>query len=84
MAKPNIAYKQSAHRGAKVITPSDTVDLLNPVSAIYVGGIGNVTCVMANDDVVLFSAVPVGTILPVACVRVNLTGTTASLLVGLE
>lgn len=49
--------------------------------ALWVGVTGNVTCVMTGVAVT-FVAVPVG-ILPVACTRVNNTGTTASSIVAL-
>jgi len=66
------------------ITPSDTVDFTNgAVKGIYVGGAGNVVAVNAAGVAVLFTAVPVGTILPIQAVRVNDTSTTATALVGL-
>jgi hypothetical protein len=65
------------------ITASDTAPFPATARAIYVGGAGNVTVVTANTSVVTFVAVPVGFILPVQCVRVNATGTTATNLVGL-
>lgn len=48
--------------------------------SLYVGGTGDVTLVSVSGDVMLFSAVPVGTILPVRHTRVNSTGTTATLM----
>ena len=80
----NIRYKSESFRGGEAITPSDTVNITDPVSAIYVGGLGNIVAVMDNGDVLTFIAVPVGTVLPLACVRVNATGTTATNLVGLK
>lgn len=68
---------------AEVITKSDTVNLSGLTRAIYVGGTGNITAVMANGDVVLFSAIPVGAILPIRCTRVNSTSTSATLMVAL-
>ncbi len=79
---------QSAHGSdpayyAAAITASDSVDLANPVRAIYIGGAGNVviTTVAGND--VTFSGLPAGMILPVRAKRVKATGTTATGLVGL-
>ena len=72
---------QVATRGFPIV-PSDTA--LNGGSAIYVGGAGNVTVNMQGDgSLVTFTAVPVGTILPVAFQRVRATLTTATLMVGL-
>ena len=72
------------------ITPSDTVDFLASgrttiplCDAIYVGGAGNVTAVLQDGSTVLFTAPPVGSIIPVRAKRVNATGTTATALVAL-
>jgi len=51
--------------------------------ALYVGGAGDVKVVTVGGSTVIFSAVPAGTILPVAVVRVFSTGTTATSLVGM-
>jgi hypothetical protein len=72
---------------AVAITPSDTVDIYPDarlVAAIYVGGAGNVTVRLQDDTTVLFTAPPVGSILPVACKRVMATGTTATAMVALS
>lgn len=68
---------------AFVITPHDTNMLEQVTSRIYVGGTGTLTAIMASGQSVLFSAIPVGTILPIRAVRVMATGTTATLIVGL-
>lgn len=65
-------------RGA-VITPSDTVNFVEPCEAIYVGAVGDVTVVLpGNQGNLLFSAVPAGTTIPIKAKRVNATGTTAT------
>lgn len=68
------------------ITTSDTVAFTQgPVRGIYVGGAGNIALVpQTGAAAVVFTAVPVGTILRVGAVRVNATSTTATLLVGLQ
>jgi hypothetical protein len=68
---------------ALVITTNDGTNLALPIRALYVGGAGDVTGVLLDGSTVLFSAVPVGAILPVQFKRINSTGTTATLLVGL-
>lgn len=77
---------QSPARNAAAITKSDTVD--QPYKGIWVGGVGNVTVLMINatDDTqtVTFTAVPAGTLLPIQVRRVMSTGTSATLMVGLE
>jgi hypothetical protein len=72
-------------RGASV-TPSDTADLVVVTKAIYVGGAGDVTVILADDNEggqVTFKAVPVATTLNVQARRVMATGTTATLLLAL-
>lgn len=67
---------------AAAITPSDTA--FEGGSALYVGGAGNVTVDMQEGpSPVTFTAVPVGTILPIAFTRVRSTATTATLMVRL-
>lgn len=70
---------------AAAVTPSDTG--VFPPSEIYVGGAGNVSVMPAAQEgrisptAVLFTAPPVGSVLPVLCTRVMATNTTATLLV---
>lgn len=74
----------NAYSGAAAITPSDSANFAaGACRAIYVGGAGNVAAVMVNGDVVVFTAPPVGTVLPIVAKRVNSTNTTATLLVAL-
>jgi len=65
------------------ITPDNAINEAASFRSIYVGAGGDITVVSANGNAVLFAAVPQGTTLRVEGVRVNSTGTTASLLVGL-
>ena len=68
---------------AVAVTPSNSVDFTQGAcKALYVGGAGNVTAVVGGVAV-LFTAPPVGTILPIAATRVNSTGTTATAMVAL-
>jgi hypothetical protein len=76
------ASSQAKHGGAGAITTSDTVDQF--WTGIYVGGAGNVSVVMEDGSTVTFTAPPVGTILPIRVKRVRATGTTATLLIGLQ
>lgn len=67
---------------ALAVTPSDTAYFNQVARAIYVGVAGDITLVTPNGEAVLFSNAPVG-ILPVMCIRVNSTGTTATNMVSL-
>lgn len=72
----------SMYRDGYPITTADA-DLPSRVDAIYVGGAGNVTLTTEGGHVLLFTAPPVGTIIPVSTIRVA-TATTATLLIGLQ
>jgi hypothetical protein len=61
-------YQQSAQTG-----------LGNTGAFLYVGGAGNVAVTTIGGDDITFSAVPVGTILPVQVISLKSTGTTATL-----
>lgn len=50
---------------------------------LYVGGAGDVIVTTLKGTTVTFKAVPVGTVLPIACSAVVKTGTTASNLLAL-
>lgn len=64
------------------ITPSDST-VLTGVRALWVGGAGNLALVAAGDSgTVTVSAVPAGTLLPIAVTKV-MAATTATLIVGL-
>lgn len=63
--------------GAQAVTPSDTIDLLNP-SVVYVGTTGNVQVNTANGDTVTFVGVPSGSVIPVQVTRVWASSTTAT------
>lgn len=76
------ADTQSTYGGAAAITKSDTT--VQSYSAIYVGGTGDVAVLTEAGNTVTFSAVPVGTILPIRVTKVLSAGTTATLLLGLQ
>lgn len=69
---------------ARALTPSDTANLDSPTRALYVGGAGNASVVLQDGATVTLTGLLVGTIYPVRVKRVNLTGTTATNLVGLN
>lgn len=68
---------------AIAVTPSDATDFTSGrCDAIYVGGAGNITAIVGGSAV-LFTAVPVGTVLRISATRVNSTATTATAMVAL-
>jgi hypothetical protein len=75
-------------RSTVAITKSDStifnVSNGGPLAGLYVGGAGDVAVTTQNGEVVTFSAVPVGTIIPITCTKVMSTNTTASLIQGLR
>ncbi|WP_020474231.1 spike base protein, RCAP_Rcc01079 family [Zavarzinella formosa] len=68
---------------AAVLTKSDTDELTKVSRALYVGGTGNINVVTAAGETVLFSAIPVGTLLPIRIKQLLSTNTTATLVVAL-
>ena len=79
MSSSNLAVGVSAF----TITPSNATNFTRSARAIYVGGAGDITAVFADNTAVLFKAVPQGSVLPIEVKRINATGTTATLLVGI-
>lgn len=70
---------------AAAITPHDTNALAAVTNGIYVGGTGAITLRPVNSPAdVVFTAIPVGSILPIRASHVRATGTTATNLVGLS
>ncbi|NUA26097.1 spike base protein, RCAP_Rcc01079 family [Cupriavidus basilensis] len=65
------------------ITPHDTNDFAEVANSIRVGTGGDVAAVRLDGTAVTFKNVAAGEMLPIRARRVNLTGTTATDLVGL-
>lgn len=64
------------------VTPSNTVDFTGfRTRGLMVGGAGDVRLQTPVSGPVTFTAVPAGTVLPVAASRVLATGTTATAIV---
>lgn len=82
-AKYNAQYSMCGAPDAAAIVPSNTTNNNVIFSSVWCGGAGDVSLVTAMGNTVVFSAVPAGTRLPVQCARINVTGTTGSLYVGL-
>lgn len=73
----------NSYRGAFAVTKSDST-ILEGVRGLYVGGAGAVAVVLRDRVTsVIFSAVPVGTILPIEVTQVLSTGTDATLILAL-
>lgn len=67
------------------VTPSDSVNFTGGrvCRALYIGGAGNLVAVDKNGTAVTFSGIAAGSVLPIRCIRVNATSTTATLIVAL-
>jgi hypothetical protein len=68
---------------AFAISPHDTDELTKATRYLYIGGAGAVKLTTINGDTVTFTALPVGTLLPIRAKLVFSTGTTATNLLGL-
>lgn len=80
-------YNNPAYN-AEAVTPADGADLNFVSRALWVGGAGAISVIMAGKEAagetVLLSGIPAGTLLPIAVARVRATGTTATLIVALR
>jgi len=70
---------------AEAVTPGDTSgsNFTREAEGLYVGGAGDVALVLPSGTAITFVGVPAGTVLPVRCIRVNSTNTTATSMVAL-
>ena len=79
----NFGQLTTGYSTGVVVTKSDTTIVF--FSALYIGGAGNVAVgLMDGSTTLLFTAVPVGTILPIQGQRVMSTNTTATLIIALN
>jgi hypothetical protein len=85
-----VKYLAPFNSASQAIVTSDTLFLAVPTDAIYVGGGGDVTAIMAIDPVgnavkktLTFKATTPGSVLPLACWGVQATGTTATNMIAL-
>lgn len=61
------------------VTTSDSVNLDRvPCRSLWIGGAGDVSVTMQDGSTAVLAGVPDGSLLPIACKRVNATGTNAS------
>lgn len=67
----------------EAITKSDTDNFSTTARGIYVGVSGNVVVITPSGAALTFVAVPAGQILPIRCIRVNSTNTTAASMIAL-
>ncbi len=82
MTNTPIYESAGSARSAFAITKSDST-IVN-CRALYVGGTGDVAVIPIDGTAaVTFSAVPAGSLLPIACSKVMSTNTSATLIVGL-
>jgi|TARA_Y100000310_G_scaffold62792_1_gene58066 hypothetical protein len=65
------------------ITPSDTLDLPQPIRSLYIGSAGNIAVEDVDGNVVTFAGLVDSSILPIKPIKVMATDTTAADIVGL-
>ena len=68
---------------AEAVTPHNSTSFGREMEGLYIGGAGDVVVVLPSGTAVTFVGVPAGSILPVRCIRVNATNTTATSIVAL-
>lgn len=70
---------------ASAVTTDDVAQMAT-AAGLYIGGAGDVKVTMAGPgrSIVVFKAVPVGTVLPIQVVQVFATGTTATNILALR
>lgn len=74
----------SPARNGFSVTPDDSSDLSITCRALFVGGAGDISAVLAADSSsIMFANIPAGTVLPMSVKRVEATLTTATDIVGL-
>lgn len=69
---------------AIAVTPSDTVGFAVTNAGVWVGGAGNMVCVMEDGRTATFTGVTAGSLLPIRVTRVNSTSTTATSILALR
>ena len=65
------------------ITPSDITNFNVAARAVYVGVAGDISIVTLKDTSLLFKNAVAGSVIPMMALRVNLTNTTATDLIGI-
>lgn len=84
-----MSYQKLQSGKAKLVTPSDTVNIFysnagdNSGCVLYVGSKGNVRVLTVGGDDVVFTNIQDGSFLPIQVLRVFSTNTTASNIVAL-
>jgi len=68
--------------GVSAVTPSDTVNIARPTRALWVGVSGDIAIVMPDGTTATIKNA--SGLVPVQCVRVNSTSTTATDIVALH
>lgn len=65
------------------VTPTDSVDLAQLTTALYIGGAGTLRIITQKGTTLNFAAVPAGTTIRIRAKQVHSTGTSATSIVGL-
>ena len=73
-------YESGSKQGGVAVTPSDATPV--NASALWIGGTGNLVVTMQDGQILTFTAVPAGVLLPISVSRVR-AATTATNIVAL-
>ena len=84
MGTPTFKANKDNYTGGAAVTPSDSTAV--QFSALYIGGTGTGALKVdtSSGDTLTFAGLTVGTILPVAVIKVYSTGTGVTSIVGLK
>lgn len=76
-----VEVKGRTIKSAYLVTPSDTVDLPNGITAgVYVGGSGTLVCTLADGMDITFTALQAGVVHPIAVKRIKTTSGATTIL----
>ena len=86
MSAIQIKVKKDNYTDAVAITPSDSADLTDSVSALYIGGSGTgaLRVDTLSGTTVNFAGLTAGTVLELAVKKVHSTGTGVTAIIGLK
>lgn len=80
---PNVQPFEVVAQDAVAVTAADSDLAGGACRSVWVGGAGNLAVKTAAGNIVVFTAVPAGTLIQLKCIQIRATSTTATNLVAL-